>query len=407
MHRHEFCSNCGERLKPQRTGRPAEYCDTTCRQEAHRKQNRHTNDPASTCELDVVLFDLTGNLRDEVRHLLNALENPHTPAEEPLASLMRIQQQAEKILPGMVGRARLRGVSWPRIGDVMSLHKDTVRRKYPDVDRILQRFARPRRPIPLPPSTADRCPGSGDDSDTSHAPKAHSQIADPAVTSQLAPVLSHLQRASKISLRVLGERTGLSAGHLARICSGERFPDWETTAAFARTCGADPAALRKVWEDADRHRTTKRCTTTSLDSALRYLHQRAGSPSIRSIVIASSNLLSEDEVTATLDGATVPDWEVIRRLVFVLDGEPSFFHPLWEEASTRRATQKPTPTRHSPRRPRSAGRLEELLTTFGNALATSPWQNPHLTNPLSDFLRQHPVPTPIPALTQWPIAPRI
>ncbi|MFE0190961.1 helix-turn-helix domain-containing protein [Streptomyces sp. NPDC058989] len=143
----------------------------------------------------------------------------------------------------------------------------------------------------------------------------------------LAPVLSHLQRASKLSLRILGERASLSASHLSRILSGERFPDWPVTARIARACGADPCALRKVGEDAETHRADKRHKEHTLDSALRYLHHRAGAPTTWSMAVASSGTLDQDEINAILDGATVPDWDIVRRLVLVVDGEPTYFEP--------------------------------------------------------------------------------
>ncbi|WP_219822252.1 helix-turn-helix domain-containing protein [Streptomyces sp. Ru73] len=102
----------------------------------------------------------------------------------------------------------------------------------------------------------------------------------PAGTVDLATVLSSLQRASDHTLRTLGEVTGLSASFLSRIMSGQRFPTWWATALTTRACacGADPEVLRRVWEDAGARRERKD-DPHALLSALRHLHQRAGSPS--------------------------------------------------------------------------------------------------------------------------------
>ncbi|WP_425541303.1 helix-turn-helix domain-containing protein [Streptomyces rimosus] len=74
-----------------------------------------------------------------------------------------------------------------------------------------------------------------------------------------------------MSLRSLGEATRLSSSYLSRIMSGERFPSWDATARLARACGADPAVLCKIWEDAQARRTSH-----TLASALRYLHRLPG-----------------------------------------------------------------------------------------------------------------------------------
>jgi transcriptional regulator with XRE-family HTH domain len=67
--------------------------------------------------------------------------------------------------------------------------------------------------------------------------------------SHLAPVLTSLHRASRLPLRLLAARLGISCLHASQILSGERFPGWRLTERFARACGADPLVLRKVWED--------------------------------------------------------------------------------------------------------------------------------------------------------------
>lgn len=397
----EFCKNCGDRLKPQRTGRPGEYCGTACRQAAHRKKIK-SHGTRATIDLDDELVYHALNLETDVRQLVTALENPHAPAEEPLNALVRIQAEVDKMLPGTVARARLRGTPWARIGTALSLNKDTARRKY-DVETIMQRLIRPRRPAPPAPAAAvSRTTAHEDDADTHQEFTARTPqlTTEPLQSDQLAPVLSHLQRASGMSLRALGERIGLSASHLSRILSGERSPDWDTTARFARACGADPSVLRKVWEDAETRRLTKHRAKPSLASALRYLHRRAGTPRIGSIVIASSNALHEHDVAAVLEGASVPEWETVQRIVLVLDGEPTYFRPLWE-AAARHATEEPAPPSTDAQTPvQQTKRLEDLLGTFGSGFKSRP-HLPAASRLACSFLGTHPKPAPIPALAHW------
>ncbi|MFI2241215.1 helix-turn-helix domain-containing protein [Streptomyces chrestomyceticus] len=238
-------------------------------------------------------------------------------------------------------------------------------------------------------------------------PRRTAPLPEPAgPPGQLAPVLSKLQRASRLSLRSLGEATRLSSGYLSRIMSGERFPSWDATARLARACGADPAVLRKIWEDAQARRGKGR-TSHTLASALRYLHQRAGSPSPWAMAVTSGNASGQDQVAAVLSGETVPDWDVVLRIVLVLDGVPDYFAPLWEDASPAELAEPPA---HGQAAPLPAQRLDDLLTAFGDTL-TAPLQHlstaetgsppPPAPAPVTSTAHRRPRPAPIPALTHW------
>ncbi|MFE0190960.1 hypothetical protein [Streptomyces sp. NPDC058989] len=173
------CANCDSELKTQRTGRPGEYCGTACRQAAHRKRQQRQR--LDTAALDAELTACAATLGADVRHLVRALEKPYAPGEAgPLTTLVRIQQQVEKMMPGAVGRARRRGVSWARIGTALSLNKDTVRRKFGDSDRLVQRMTLPRRPAPPPPApTSNRVPNHDDDSDAdTHRERLPAAVTD-------------------------------------------------------------------------------------------------------------------------------------------------------------------------------------------------------------------------------------
>jgi transcriptional regulator with XRE-family HTH domain len=215
----------------------------------------------------------------------------------------------------------------------------------------------------------------------------------PARPHDLASVLSSLQRASGHSLRALGTRTGLSPSFLSRLMSGERFPTWKDAAAIADACGADPLVLRRVWQDAEARRD-KGVRPQTLDSALRYLHMRAGSPTPW-VMASKSGTLTEEEIIGLLDGTAVPDWEDVALLVQVLDGEPSFFRPLWERTTARRTPAPLCPvvrTRSQPAKKKPARRIDDLLSAFHEALGGAAPSPPQHRRPLL---------APIQAVTHW------
>ncbi|WP_329585292.1 helix-turn-helix domain-containing protein [Streptomyces sp. NBC_01362] len=188
-----------------------------------------------------------------------------------------------------------------------------------------------------------------------------------------ACVLSNLQRASRHSLRALSKKSGLSPSFLSRGMNGEGFPSWEATADIARACGADPEVLKKVWDDADARRLRKPRPET-LASALRFLHQRAGNPTPTSMSASSGYALTPDHITNLLDGTTIGTWEDVQ----TLDGEYTYFEPLWKQAAAEATASAPAP--HPPGQ-EATNRLEELITTFNNILATgrptTPSARPH------------------------------
>jgi hypothetical protein len=182
--------------------------------------------------------------------------------------------------------------------------------------------------------------------------------------------------------------------------SGERFPAWKNVAVLARACGADPEVLRRVWKASSARRESQP-RPASLASALRFLHQRAGSPTPWAIAVTSGNELDQDHIAALLDGTATGDWEDVQRLIQLLDGEPAYFLPLWEaeaaahpaappDAATSPPTSKPAVSEGPP--PAST-RVEELLAAFKDALGST-----RLT-PSSPTRRC--LATPIPGATRW------
>ncbi|MDQ0605196.1 transcriptional regulator with XRE-family HTH domain [Streptomyces canus] len=214
----------------------------------------------------------------------------------------------------------------------------------------------------------------------------------------LATVLSSLQRASGYSLRALAARTNMSPSYLSRLMSGERFPAWTKVARLARACGADPEVLRRVWEASNARRDSQP-RPASLTSALRFLHLRAGSPTPWAISVTSGGDLDQHYIEALLTGPDIGEWEDVHRLVQLLDGEPTYFLPLWEaEAATPTTpptdTLPPPPAKQPTDNPHPVStRVEDLLTAFKDALG------PTRPTPLSPLRRC--LATPIHGVTHW------
>jgi hypothetical protein len=179
--------------------------------------------------------------------------------------------------------------------------------------------------------------------------------------------------------------------------SGERFPSWKHACSIARACGADPEVLRRVWESSNARRDNQPRPST-LASALRFLHLRAGSPTPWAISVTSNNDLDEDYIAGLLQGTTIGPWEDIHRIVQLLDGEPSFFLPLWEaEAFAPPAPPppaQPPPAKAATREeyPPPSTRIEDLLTAFSDALGPPR----HIPAP-----RRRARATPITGVTHW------
>ncbi|MGW3954043.1 helix-turn-helix domain-containing protein [Streptomyces sp. NPDC004752] len=388
------CAWCGGERRLQATGRPGSYCSTKCRQAAHRHKQAAAR-PPDTEQYDQALHVQLKQIIHTAQAVIDALGQPEAHESELLGQAVRLQVLAERMTPGMVARARQRGASWEQIGSLLGMSKDTARKKWSQLSRRAgspQRTApAPAPPVPaVPPDRSPAAPAAGLDSGDIADRAGPATLAAPAVRAcpppaaghgDLASVLSSLQRASGLSLRALAGRSSLSPSYLSRLMSGERFPSWKNTAALARACGADPEVLRKVWETSQARRAG-RPYTASLASALRYLHQRAGSPTPWVISVTSGHRLGQDYVAALLDGTATGPWEDIHRLVQLLDGEPAYFLPLWETETAALPAPRPAPPPPAPKPPAReepqppARRVEELLIAFKDALGPT-----HLTTP--------------------------
>ncbi|MFC9431662.1 helix-turn-helix domain-containing protein [Streptomyces sp. NPDC056987] len=393
------CKHCGKALSHNPTGRPGEHCDTKCRQAAHRRRHTH---PPNTEKFDPYLRDQLGRVAADVQTMLRALNTPGIAPEEPLRMMVRLQRRMAYIERVMVGRTKHCGASWEAIGGLVGSNKDTARKKYTpeSIERALNRYASPS--MPAPPSVQRRPnsrPNTSGPAPSPPLPPPAPETAAPGRSphdQDLAQVLSNLQRASRLTLRSLSRTTGLSPSFLSRLMSGERFPTWKAAASIARACGVEPNLLRKVWQDAEARRYTSRGDT--LASALRYLHMRAGSPTAWAMEITTSHTLPEDEITALLDGTTTGTWDDVLQLIQILDGEPTYFQPLWEAESRTpdpepQPLNPPAPPPAPPRpAPEPAQRLENLLCAFNDTFPPTRYTPP---------TQRRPLPTPITALTRW------
>ncbi|MFJ5779933.1 helix-turn-helix domain-containing protein [Streptomyces sp. NPDC093094] len=373
------CSWCGGQRHLQATGWPGEYCSTRCRQAAH----RHRQTPAPDTEhFDQALRVKLRQIEQAARDTLEALNSTDADSAHALQRAVRLQVLAEHLTPNMVARTKERGASWERIAALLGMSKDNARKKFSQPNRRTPRASllapTPARPSQTPAAPCPEADISGDGTDRSSpaAPPAAvpALLASTRSHSDLATVLSSLQRASGLSLRALAGRSNLSPSFLSRMMNGERFPSWKNVAAIARACGADPEVLRRVWEDSTTRRDTPACAP-SLASALRYLHLRAGSPTPWAIAVTSNHELDQDYITGLLEGTHSGPWEDIERLVQLLDGEASFFLPLWQSETTTppaSPASAPPPTLPKPpareESPPPATRVEELLTAFREAL---------------------------------------
>ncbi|MEU1596044.1 helix-turn-helix transcriptional regulator [Streptomyces sp. NPDC005708] len=400
------CTQCGQQRRHQATGRPGEYCSTRCRQAAH-GQRQATQTQPNTEQYDQALRVQLAQIATAAQDLMAALDRPDIPATTPLDRMVRLQVLTERLTPNMVARTKQRGISWEKIGAMLGMNKDTARKKWSLPARRTAQRAAPSLLSPAPPGpTTSPPPGPGsttDDTVTSEPTPAAAAGTDiltsvsPTIAYRdLATVLSSLQRASGLSLRALASRSKVSPSYLSRLMSGERFPAWKYVAAIARACGADPEVLRKVWEASNARRDSQP-RPASLASALRFLHLRAGSPTPWAIAITSGQQLGEDYIVNLLDGTTTGPWEDVQRLIQLLDGEPSYFLPLWEAETPEPAVAAPQPLSVKPPDrddpPPPGARVEELLNAFKGVLG------PQRLTPTVPTRRC--LATPIPGATHW------
>lgn len=424
----DSCAFCQAPFPPAgpRVGRPQKYCSASCRRSAHRASRRQTDAltaphahrsrpasaPASAApntalpprttpgRLDEILGEMIRDLQDDGRVLLRQLGEDDT--EQILEQVQQMRTRLDCLTAGLVGRARLRQVTWARVGLALSVSEDTARHRYTD-DYIVRRLKQVGHLPSIPTSLRAlyeepaRHVAGGPVDTCEEIPDEVEAVG--AAYNRLAPVLSMLARASELPLHELARQSRCSASYLSRMLSGHRVPSWKITERFARACGADPVVLRKVWETEQLRRRQPRRPTPdqheidSLDgissqaravqrlmAALRTLHVRAGQPSARQICITSRWRLQESQVTDVLDGAAMCDWPTLLQLVQAMGGSVDYFLPLWQAATEQHdQPTEPPPTLTTADQPsyeeRSSGPADNahnLISQFRDVLGSTP-----------------------------------
>ncbi|MFJ9810708.1 helix-turn-helix domain-containing protein [Streptomyces sp. NPDC101158] len=282
----------------------------------------------------------------------------------------QLERRTEALTAGLVLLARQRRVPWNSLGKVMNASPETIRRTFRSerVERILGSEVRDADVISKAIEEAD----ASEPKETPPRP-----VVDDArrASNQLAPILSQLHRNSGLPLRQLGLRARVSASYLSRILAGEKHPTWDLTERIGQALGADCEVLHKIWTD-DRNRaenpaTATKCQRTgerqrahrSLTSALRDLHRNATRPAPRLLAAATGGALSERDILDVLQGARIPDWTTVERIILSLDGIPDFYRPLWELAA--HGVEEPSPQpKETPQT-----RVHQLMSAFSGVLS--------------------------------------
>lgn len=369
MNHCEFCA--GPLPEPPKVGRPPKYCSAACRKSAHRaRTGRAPRPPQSAArpkpatrtasaappnsagQLEDLLGEVIRDLQDDARVLLRQLSGDDP--EECLRQAQQMRVRLDCLTAGLVGRARLRQVTWSRIGQALTISEDTARHRYTD-DYVLRRLRQVSRLRALPASLSALSSGPSRHYSTSSPNDgtipAEAEATGPAYNT-LAPLLSMLARASEIPLQDLARRAQCSPSYLSRILSGQRVPSWAITERLAKTCEADPAIVRKSWETEQLRRRPPRSTVDDrrdidslagvsdraqavrkLATALRTLHVRAGQPTPQQICVHSRWRLQAHQVTAILERNEPCDWPTLVLLLSILGGSPDYFRPLWQAAT--------------------------------------------------------------------------
>lgn len=380
------CLHCGNELDQHKgRGRPPLYCGHPCRQASYRERERlkkaararpapprtndgdDTKDPSPGSIEEQLLLQLALDVQEDLRHLVRLLSpGPRPSAVELVQTSELVRSRVSAMASGLVLNARRRRITWDVLADVLGLSPETARRSYHErlIERQLAQHI-PPTPAPVPDKADDEAPAP---------PPLHTSRR---ASSRLAPVLSELQRASGMPLRQLGLRSRVSASYLSRVMSGEVFPTLPLTERIGQALGADIQLLHTIWTgERDRKNTAASSSAQpasaaptaaadQLRTALRTLQRRSMMPTPQRIAATTGGLVSERDIEGIFRGEQIGTWSQIQHLVQALDGEPAFFHPLWERAAYEARAAGPTPA-DSPEH-----RVTRLLTAFGRTLSTS------------------------------------
>ncbi|MFJ9729491.1 helix-turn-helix domain-containing protein [Streptomyces sp. NPDC101209] len=373
----QTCDRCRNPCRSQLATRSCDHCITLGPQAA-----RQAVDATSDAdELDQTIRRGLEDVINAAQTCLYAIDRPNTPVAELLTCSRHLQVASDRLTNDMVTRMRQRGASWEQVAAALNTTREAARTRWSQGDAladqlpIAQLAARPVGTTMMGPLSANT-----EKSVTSPGPRSVMAAADRtrkagACGHDLAAVLNALYRTSGLSLQALANRCGLSAGLLCSLMAGEGFPSWKNVDAIARACGADSEVLRRVWE-ASALRRDSPPRSTCLTTALRFLHQRVGSPTARAIAVTSGGTLEEDLVAAILAGSATGSWTSIKRLIEILAGEPQLLLPLWQAESAKGgAPRPPMPTSTDRHTSPQAQYIEEFFTGFSRAQGAPGWMS--------------------------------
>ncbi|MFF5728193.1 helix-turn-helix domain-containing protein [[Kitasatospora] papulosa] len=237
-----------------------------------------------------------------------------------------LAKEVEYYAAGAVIDARAAGASWDQVARSARVSVPTARARW-NQDEVKRRME--RRSQDRAAAAADPDP-SGEDASVERAPSLEQ------ATKRLAAALSHLHRASEMTIRELAEAIGRSPSYVSRILSGTRKPGWSVTEALTLACGGDPAQLLLLWENAQATPPPVRlgfpAHLQQLRSALLGMYLAAHRPHFDHLCRIAAGVLTPEVIADLLNGEVMPDWRTTGAFVSALGQQPADVRPLWEHA---------------------------------------------------------------------------
>lgn len=324
--RYDICRFCQERFaQTDGPGRKKEYCSLDCRRKAQRERDGRLGRQETRSALP-----LGRRIAEDLQALSAALleaEYDGRPLKELLRCASEVSREVEYYKAAAVQDARNRGASWDQVAEAAQTSATTARTRWPESrvkDRLKRRSAE-RAAVRQPAAALAEGTGAGE--------RPLSKAAERA-SLKLASALSHLHRASGLTVREVAEHLSLSPSYVSRILNGERTPAWSVVRSLVRLCGGEPTEVSVLFEAAHgmvppgRHAIDD--AVARLHAALRGLHLAAGRPKPGVIRRASHGALSTQTISEILGGEMIPGWEQTSALVTALNGWPADVRPLWE-----------------------------------------------------------------------------
>jgi transcriptional regulator with XRE-family HTH domain len=327
------CAGCGARfVHADRPGRRRSYCHESCRRRSQRL--KHGSSDTASSRPAPLARPIAEDLQQVVNQLLQA-EYDGDSLRSRLAAVRRIADELESYEAAAVADARLRdGATWKEVADAAQCPPVTARNRWrpAEVQRKLERRSAARRGGKTPGQTR------------SAPPVMPRRAAAPALATAgrrparlLAQALSYLQRLSRKTISALAREIGVSPSYISRLLSGDRLPSWPVTCRLVESCGGDPVELRAMWESARGIRVPEQTPAEAapvFEAALRGLYLAAGQPAPERLRALTRGALSAETIRDLLEGRRLADWDVVGRLVTVLQGQPADLRPLWDAAAS-------------------------------------------------------------------------